>query len=102
MKHYCFGNPCFICNAQDSLKEDWSSQLHDIIEDHKIPEKGMSGLLKSMLLAIFEQGLDEDTHLWCDEAKYIGLNEIKEERNKVANDSIEAKLLDMLIKEYET
>lgn len=99
MAHYCISNPCWICYPEYAPKQDdkhftWWNQE---IEDHKIPQSGVSGIVRRLLVAVFDQGLDEDTHLWTMPNLKLKLEDIKKEREQVVEGSLEAELLDLLI-----
>lgn len=99
MSHYCISNPCWICYPEYAPKQNeknfafWQEE----IEDHKVPQSGISGLVYRLLIRVFNQGLDEDTHLWTMPDLNLKLEDIKKEREQVVNGSLEAELLDLLI-----
>jgi len=100
--HYCIGNPCWICYPEyapkqsDNIYQYWP----EMERERQIPENKISGLLERLLIDVFEQGLDEDTH-YRNAPEELSLDKIKDERAKIANDSLEAKLLDLMIKDFE-
>lgn len=95
MSHYCIGNPCWICHpALAPTKEPWPQ----ILQERHIPEEGISGITRSLLLAVFDQGLDEDTH-FREMVDGPTIEELQEERKHVNDNSMEATLLDRLIED---
>ena len=95
--HYCIGNPCWICYPQLAPKQDPWPQ---IIQYRLTPDDDISGLLEQMLVDVFEQGLDEDTHYRA-MPEDLDLEKIKLERTKLSDTSFKAKLLDLMIKDFE-
>lgn len=94
--HYCIGNPCWICNPSLAPQDGpWPR----ITQDRLIPEKGISGVTRELLLAVFEQGLDEDTH-FREMVDGPTIEQLQEERKHLDDNSMEATLLDMLIEDY--
>jgi len=94
--HYCIGNPCWICYpALAPTKEPWPQ----ILQERHIPEEGISGITRGLLLAVFDQGLDEDTH-FREMVDGPTIEELQEERKHVNDHSMEATLFDRLIEDY--
>lgn len=104
MAHYCIGNPCWICYPEHAPKQDneYYTYWQEEIEKRKVPETEISGKVYDLLIEIFEQGLDEDTHMWAMPNLGLKLVDIINERNNVNDDSLEAALLDLLIKDCKT
>ncbi len=107
--HYCIGNPCWICypayapKKEDTVRYDeWQS----IIQDHYVPEQGISGVLKDIIINIFEYGLGEGQFYYdvgpktLHHSPEMTIEQVKEERSKLNDASLEAILLDKLIAEY--
>jgi hypothetical protein len=97
--HHCIGNPCWICypdlapKREERLYDYWQQR----IQDYQYPNNQISNLLKEMIIDIFKSGLDEDMYYRCNQD--ITFDKIKEERSRIPNDSLEAKLLDLLIED---
>ena len=102
MAHYCIGNPCWICYPEYAPKSDnknfefWNNHLAAL----QLPENKISGVLHELLLAVFRQGLDEDEHFRA-MGEELDLEKIKAERAKIDSNSLEAQLLDLMIKDFE-
>ena len=101
MSHYCIGNPCWICYPTYAPTQDSQGikTWQKLIDNHKIPEQGISGNVYNLLIAVFEQGLDEDAHFYYMSNPELKLEDIVKEREHVNNDSLEAALLDLLIED---
>lgn len=97
--HYCISNPCWICYPEYAPKstEKHYTFFSSEIEARKIPESGISGIARELLIAVFEQGLDEDIHLWSMSDLKLKAEDIKKEREHVVDGSLEAQLLDLLL-----
>lgn len=98
--HYCIGNPCWICFPEHAPSKTHPEYefLMESIDESKIPEKGISGNLRNLLITIFAQGLDEGTLIR--EMNDLTIQDIINERKHVEDDSFVAILLDSLIKDY--
>lgn len=97
--HYCVSNPCWICFPEYAPKLKDSFGYQNYLQNHVILEDNISELLENLIIEVFDQGLDEDRHF-----RSIGsltLDNIKDERAKISNDSLKAKLLDLMIKDFE-
>jgi hypothetical protein len=104
MSHYCISNPCWICYPEFAPKYNEKNYIdfQQIIEEHKIPENKISELLKNLLIEVFEYGLGEGQHFCSINVEDdISLAGIKEERLKLSSDTLESKLIDLLIKDFE-
>jgi hypothetical protein len=101
--HYCIGNLCWICypeyapKPEDKIYKYWP----EISQERQIPENKISGLLESLLISVFDQGLDEDEHFRA-LPEELNLDSMKAERAKISNDSLEVKLLDRMIADFES
>lgn len=94
--HYCIGTPCWICHPGSApLLGEHDDFWLETIEDCKIPEQGISGKARMLIMAIFAQGLDEGTAQWCSER--IERQDLQKERLHVAIGSLEGELLDAII-----
>lgn len=103
MAHYCIGNPCWICfpeYAPTPENKDYNIVWNEELKSRVIPDNNISGKLRDLLIRVFEQGLDEDTHFWA-LGDTLDLEKIKAERAKISSDSFEAKLLDLMIEDFE-
>lgn len=93
--HYCHGSNCFICHPETAPQaEVWQ----EMISNHKIPSRGLSGLVHKLLVEVFKQGLDEGTHFWS--IGELSISNLKEERTNVLPDSLEAELLDLMLEDF--
>jgi hypothetical protein len=99
--HHCIGNPCWICYPDLAPKSEDKHYifLQDRLLAHQFTAHKMSDLLKEMLIEIFESGLGEDAHYRCNQD--LKLEKIKEERLNMSDNSLEANLLDLMIKDFE-
>src|ERR1700728_2383122 len=98
MSHYCIGNPCWICHPQYAPKQEPWPQL---TSERLIPETGISDLLKSVLLKVFDQGLDEGTFINFMDNANLTIENLWQEKALVAPNSLETALIEALIGEME-
>lgn len=67
--------------------------------NYSFKENKISSLLEEMLIQVFESGVDEDEHFRCNQD--ITLEKIKEERARISDNTLKAKFLDIMIKDFE-
>jgi hypothetical protein len=90
--HYCWGSNCFNCHPDTAPQtEVWQ----EMVNDHKIPTQGLSGIVRKALMKVFDQGLDEGTHFTA--IGELSIGNLKEERARVADASLEAEMLDLML-----
>lgn len=95
--HHCIGNPCWLCFPDYAPKPD--EKIYPIMLSYQFRDNKISELLEDLLVDVFQSGIGEDAHYRCDDG--LTLEKIKEERTRISNDTLEAKLLDILIVDYE-
>lgn len=99
--HHCISSPCWICYPEYAPKQNeknykfWQQE----IEDHKIPTTGISGIVRTLLIRIFDQGLDEDTHYWEMANLKLSYDDLLKEVPNLQKDTLETELFNMLIED---
>jgi hypothetical protein len=96
--HHCIGNPCWICYPEYAPKQE-SHFWKNIVQSYTFKDNNISSLLEEMLIKVFQSGIDEDAHFRCNDD--LTLEKIKEERARISDNSFEAKLLDIMIVDFE-
>jgi hypothetical protein len=91
--HHCIGNPCTICFPPSNIVNPYFNQAID----SRYFTSGISDSLRSLLIDVFKRGIEHNAHFGGNESP----TQIKEERAKISSDSFEAKLLDLIIEDFE-
>jgi hypothetical protein len=100
--HHCIGIPCWFCYPEFAPKqeeENYNFPLN-VMQSYTFKDNNISSSLEEMLIKIFQSGIDEDEHFRCNQD--LTLEKIKEERLCISDDSFEAKLLDIMITDFES
>jgi len=98
--HYCIGNPCWICypekNPTNNTEPKYQETFKKITENHLIPENDLSGRLKEYLVDIFNMGLNEGAHYFCDDGM-LTISDIEKEQSKLNKSDVGYLFLEKLL-----
>lgn len=96
MPHFCIANPCWICHPHYKSEEKPASNALTYSVQFG---NGISELVKEQLISIFMDGLYEDIYI-REMDNSLTIDQIKEDRKLVQDNSLEAILMDRLIEDY--
>lgn len=91
MAHHCVSNPCWIC---------YPKYAPEPASYFEAPPPELSPYLKELLIKVFSHGLNKNNRYTMPDS--LDLLQIKAERANIASDSLEAKLIDLMIEDFES